>query len=159
MNINNQYPTPALKTLVMLTTSFSVVNSYGPFAVMTKTRPEIIITGSNDGINWKTYAFKYKPDDLFKHLSWNIPHQPRLDWQMWFAALTPPGKLYWFNNFMHRLKSGSPTVLALLAHNPFPDNPPAIVRAHVYQYEYTSLKQRSENAQLWVKQYQGKYWP
>ena len=64
-----------------------VVNTYGLFAVMTTERPEIIVEGSNDGQSWVEYEFRYKPGDVRQPPAWVAPHQPRLDWQLWFAAL------------------------------------------------------------------------
>src|SRR5438132_1682821 len=63
-----------------------VVNTYGLFAVMTTERPEIIVEGSNDGQTWVEYEFRYKPGDVRQPPAWAAPHQPRLDWQLWFAA-------------------------------------------------------------------------
>ena len=81
-----------LTTLVRTVSTFSLINYYGPFATMTTKRFEIAVEGSNDGKNWRTYEFDYKPGALDAPLGWNIPHQPRLDWQMWFAVLRPPQK-------------------------------------------------------------------
>ncbi len=154
-----QQKIPALLSpLVRYTSTFAIVNNYGPFAIMTKERPEIIVQGSNDGIEWKTYKFNYKPVDLDQHLSWNIPHQPRLDWQMWFAALQPPSKVSWFNNFMVKLQQGSLPVLSLLDHNPFPNNPPLYVRALLYRYTYSSYEQRKKSGHIWQKEYLKGYW-
>ena len=126
---------------------------------MTTERPEIIAQGSDDGDNWKTYLFKYKPVDLDRKLSWNIPHQPRLDWQMWFAALSPPAQNAWFGSFMERLRQGSPLVLSLLANNPFPEKPPVYVRALLYRYSFTTPEQRAATGEIWRREYLGVYWP
>jgi len=80
-----------------------IVNTYGLFAVMTTARPEIIIEGSDDGVHWREYAFKYKPGNVKQPPLWNIPHQPRLDWQMWFAALGTPSQSPWVLRFLQRL--------------------------------------------------------
>src|SRR5206468_1682340 len=99
---------------------FRSCNGYGLFAVMTKARPEIIVEGSNDGDEWRPYEFKWKPGDVNRGPRWCQPHQPRLDWQMWFEALDPLTISPWFQNFLARLLEGSPDVLRLLRHNPFP---------------------------------------
>ena len=90
-----------------------IVNSYGLFAVMTTSRPEIIIEGSGDGQLWREYAFRYKPGPLSRAPGWNIPHQPRLDWQLWFAALGTASENRWFESLLQRLLEGSPQVIAL----------------------------------------------
>jgi hypothetical protein len=115
---------------------FHSVNSYGLFAVMTTTRDEIVVEGSNDGVTWLPYEFRYKPGDVTRRPPWVAPHQPRLDWQMWFASLTTYETVPWFQNFCVRLLQGSPDVLALLAHNPFPDRPPRYVRGELYRYHF-----------------------
>ena len=152
-------PSTPLDVLVHTASTFALVNIYGPFAIMTTQRNEIIIEGSDDGTNWKAYGFKYKPDQTKKGLSWNIPHQPRLDWQMWFAALKRPNRHFWLVRFLDKLKEGSPQVLGLLATNPFPDRPPAHVRAQFYRYRYTTPAMRTETGDIWQRQYLGPYWP
>ncbi|MDD1611801.1 MAG: lipase maturation factor family protein [Methylococcaceae bacterium] len=157
-NTEGRTPQP-LRSLVLMTSTFSVINQYGPFAVMTTERPEIIIEGSNDGKTWQAYEFNYKPGDLSRALRWNIPHQPRLDWQLWFAALRHPRLDSWFAAFMARLQEGSPPVLALLRFNPFPDHPPVFVRAMLYRYDYSRPEVRKETGHIWRRELLGQYWP
>jgi hypothetical protein len=152
-------PVAPLNYLVQVTSAFSLINNYGPFAIMTTERPEIIVEGSNDGKNWQAYQFKYKPVNLDRRLKWNIPHQPRLDWQMWFAALEKPAADSWFARFMGKLQEGSPQVLSLLAANPFPGKPPVYVRALLYRYFYTTPEQRAATGQIWQREYLRVYWP
>lgn len=148
-----------LRTLVRTVSTLALVNNYGPFAVMTTVRREIIIQGSNDGIHWQNYQFKYKPDRLDKPLRWNLPHQPRLDWQMWFqsfsATVFPQS---WFERFLQRLQHGSPSVTALLTMNPFPNRPPKHLRAMIYRYRYTSPAQRAATGQIWRRDLGRIYW-
>lgn len=136
-----------------------IVNTYGPFAVITTERNEIIIEGSDDGIEWREYAFKYKPGDVNRRPPWNIPHQPRLDWQMWFAALSSPASNPWFERFLQRLLENSPTVTALLATNPFPDHAPLYVRAEFYDYHFTNSKERKETGAWWTRSLEWLYFP
>src|SRR5262249_5745412 len=70
--------------------------SYGLFAGMTTARPEIIVEGSDDGERWEPYEFRYKPGRLDRAPKWVAPFQPRLDWQMWFAALSNYRENLWF---------------------------------------------------------------
>lgn len=130
-----------------------IANTYGLFAVMTIERPEIIVEGSNDRVNWQEYEFKYKPGKLSQALPIVAPHQPRLDWQMWFAALGDPAYEPWFVNFMVRLLQGQKAVLHLLAKNPFPHKPPQYVRAVLYDYKFTDWIERKETGNWWKREY------
>ena len=132
-----------------------LVNSYGLFAVMTTTRPEIIVEGSSDGVNWQAYEFPYKPGDVNRRPPIVAPHQPRLDWQMWFAALGSYQENRWFVNLMLRLLQGEPRVLRLFSYNPFPKQPPKYVRARVYQYHFTHWGDKA----WWRCEEQGLYFP
>ena len=138
---------------------FRIVNGYGLFTVMTTTRPEIIIEGSSDGKTWKEYTFKYKPDSTDKSLPIVAPHQPRLDWQMWFAALGHYRANQWFINMMYRLLEGSPDVIDLFRNNPFPDSPPRFIRAKLYKYEFTDLEERKSDNKIWKREYIDLYMP
>lgn len=135
---------------------FHIINGYGLFAVMTTRRPEIVIEGSDNGREWKTYEFKYKPGDPGRPPPWAAPHQPRLDWQMWFAALGSYEQNPWFSNLILRLLEGSPDVLQLLARNPFPANPPKFIRAIYYEYHFTDSMTSSD---WWTRDVLGLYMP
>lgn len=150
---------PPLRIAMQINSAWSLVNNYGPFAVMTTTRPEIIIQGSNDGTQWQEYQFNYKPGALEKPLSWNIPHQPRLDWQLWFAALQAPATDIWFQQLMLRLQQGSASVLGLIASNPFPEHPPIYLRALLFRYYYTPPAHFHQTGQIWQREYLGQIWP
>jgi len=138
---------------------FEIVNTYGLFAVMTTTRPEIIVEGSNDGTTWLAYEFKYKPGDLQRRPPWVAPHQPRLDWQMWFAALGDYHNNAWILRFMARVLEGSPEVLKVMRHNPFPDASPRYLRAMLYQYQFTTPTERNSTGNWWHREPKGEYVP
>lgn len=138
---------------------FHLVNSYGLFAVMTTTRPEIVIEGSNDGATWRPFVFRYKPGDVRRPPRWNAPHQPRLDWQMWFAALRGPWGPPWFARLMARLLEGAPEVARLLESQPFPDAPPRYVRALLYAYHFTDAATRQTTGAWWRRELLGLYFP
>ncbi len=139
----------ALARLEATLAPLRAVNSYGLFAVMTTARPEIVIEGSDDGETWREYAFRDKPGDVRRAPRWVAPHQPRLDWQMWFAALGAPPA--WFPQLLRRLLEGSPDVLALLGDNPFPEGPPRSVRALVYDYRVADLRSHRRTGAWWVR--------
>ncbi|MGH8613081.1 MAG: lipase maturation factor family protein [Gammaproteobacteria bacterium] len=137
---------------------FRIVNPYGLFAVMTTTRLEIIIEGSMDGKRWVPYEFRYKPGDLRRPPGWNIPHQPRLDWQMWFAALDQQGRSPWFSDLLFRLLQNQAEVVNLLRGNPFAPAAPRFVRAQLYHYAFADAPARA-NGQWWVRRLEGMYYP
>ncbi len=145
----------ALGTLV----PFEIVNSYGLFAVMTTTRHEIVLEGSRDGTNWQAYEFKYKPGDVNLAPRWVEPHQPRIDWQMWFAALDNYEQNPWLLRFVLRLLQGSPDVTRVLANNPFGNAPPTYVRAQIYEYHFTTWSERRATGAWWHREYRGVYLP
>jgi predicted DCC family thiol-disulfide oxidoreductase YuxK len=138
---------------------FRTVNSYGLFAVMTTTRPEIIIEGSNDRSTWRAYEFKCKPGPPRHKPAFIAPYQPRLDWQMWFAALGTPQQNPWFISFCVRLLQGSPEVLHLLAQNPFPETPPRYLRAVLYDYHFATPEDHRTNGAWWHRTSEGLYLP
>ena len=126
------------ETVMSAVAPFEIINTYGLFAVMTTSRPEIVIEGSADGVTWLAYEFKYKPGELTRRPAWVEPYQPRLDWQMWFAALGDYQSDPWTVQLMAKLLDGSPAVLVLFGKNPFPGSPPRYVRALLYEYRFTT---------------------
>jgi hypothetical protein len=135
-----------------------LVTPYGLFSVMTTTRPEVIIEGSNDGVRWSEYGFRYKVGDPMRPPRRVAPlHQPRLDWQMWFAAMTQPPA--WFMALLVRVLEGSPEVLGLLDGNPFPAAPPRFVRALLYEYKMTDLETHRRTGAWWTRKKLGVYVP
>ncbi len=136
---------------------FRIVNGYGLFRVMTKDRREIVIEGSTDGIEWLPYEFKWKPGSVMRAPGWCAPHQPRLDWQMWFAALGTPRENPWFIQLMICLLEGKPQVARLLARNPFPQTPPRFVRATFYRYRFTTSSEHRQSGAWWKRQELGEY--
>ena len=139
--------------------AFRIVNGYGLFRVMTKDRDEIVIEGSTDGIEWAPYEFKWKPGDVKRAPGWCAPHQPRLDWQMWFAALESPQQNPWLVGLIVRLLEGSRDVTGLLANNPFPDKPPHYIRAMFYRYRFTDSEERRQTGAWWKRQELREYLP
>jgi hypothetical protein len=150
---------PVLGVLTRAAAPFFIVNPYGLFAVMTTTRREIIIEGSSDGQVWRQYVFRYKPGPLDRPAKWNIPHQPRLDWQMWFAALGSVRDSPWIISLMERLLEGSPPVLGLLDSNPFTGGAPKFVRARLYDYGFADLHTRALTGQWWIRGDNRLYFP
>ena len=130
-------------------------NGYGLFRVMTTSRPEVVIEGSNDGVTWNEYEFPWKPGDLRGCPGLVAPHQPRVDWQMWFAALGDARSNPWFMNLLARTLQGAPEVLAFYQWNPFPNRPPRMIRAVLYDYHFT----RAGESGWWRRERRGLYCP
>jgi len=129
------------------------VNSYGLFAVMTTERPEILLEGSADGVEWRDYEFRWKPGALERAPRFAGPHMPRIDWQMWFAAMSSFDREPWLVHLVYKLLKGDPGALSLLAPGPFRDHPPRYVRALVYDYTFDGP------GAWWKRQPKGTYLP
>jgi hypothetical protein len=136
-----------------------LLNTYGLFAVMTTVRDEIIIEGSEDGIIWKEYRFKYKPGLADEGVKQIAPFQPRLDWQMWFAALSDIRNSPWFQSLAIRLLQGSKPVLSLFKENPFPEKPPKYLRAMRYRFHFNTLAEQRQSGAFWKKECVGIFMP
>jgi predicted DCC family thiol-disulfide oxidoreductase YuxK len=153
-----------LKPIHSLVAPLKISNSYGLFISMTQHRPELIIQGSRDGEHWQRYNFAYKPDSPRDRPSFIAPHQPRLDWQMWFAALRAQARADngkraipppWLSNLVVRLRQGSDEVTQLFEQNPFPESPPQYVRVVRYEYSFSS----SGSRRWWDGEKRGVYIP
>jgi len=144
-----------LQTLV----PFKSINAYGLFADLTTERPEIVIEGSQDGREWSEYEFHWKPGDVNVRPKFVQPHQPRVDWQMWFAALGSPQRNQWLFAMMRRIQEGSPEVLAFFARNPFPEAPPRYIRAVLYMYHFSSPEVKGSTGAWWRRERLRSYGP
>lgn len=146
--------------LYSLAGALQIVNSYGLFAVMTTTRPELIYEGSDDGQTWKEYSFPYKPGDMKRGLPVIAPFQPRLDWQLWFAALDGNYQAdRWTGNLVIRILQGDKTVLDLLGGDQPFSKPPKYVRVALYDYWFTNETERRKTGALWNRRFDRLYLP
>jgi hypothetical protein len=144
---------PLAGALVDYLSPFEIVNPYGPFVTMTTTQPEIIIEGSDDARHWREYPFRFKPGPVSRCASWNIPHQPRLDWQLWFAAYGSAAENPRFAGFMRRLLEGSP-----YGRRPVCRSPPKYLRALIYDYRFPDPAAHQAGA-CWTRRAAGLYFP
>jgi len=134
---------------------FRSFNGYGLFRVMTTERPEIVVEGSRDGEHWRAYEFRFKPGAVTRRPGFVAPYMPRLDWQMWFAALDPMGNRDWLTALGHALEAGTPEVLALLGRDPFAGAPPREIRFVRYDYRFSTPVERARTGAWWVRQPSG----
>ena len=149
----------------IMNTSFDplhLVNTYGAFGHISRDRYELVIEGTSDrqvtaGTRWREYHFRGKPGDPRRRPRQIAPYHLRLDWMMWFAALSPGYADSWLPGLLHRLLTGDRDILRLLRVNPFPDAPPVFVRVSRYRYRFTSGRQHRQTGAWWDRVPQGEY--
>jgi lipase maturation factor 1 len=138
---------------------FRIANRYGLFAVMTPNRYEIEFQGSDDGKTWKAYPFRYKPQDVMQAPGIYAPYQPRFEWNLWFASLGSWTQYPIVPRTEILLLRNDPVVLTLFANNPFPKYPPRQVRAVLWQYWFTTMREKRQTGAWWRRQFLGLYAP
>ncbi len=153
----------ALQATLRAMQPWHVVHNYHVFPTMKTERIEVLVEGSSDGRHWRMYRFRYKPDDPAKPLTFIVPHQPRLEWMMWFVPMGHPLNRAWFGAFLDRLRENAAPVTALLADNPFPQAPPRWLRLTAWRYRFTTPAERATSGHWWVREPLGPfppgYWP
>ncbi len=157
--VYNSLPAP-LAISYSLCQNFGISSTYGLFAVMTRNRPELIVEGSVDGIEYKAYEFNYKVGDIHRAPPIVAPYMPRLDWQMWFAALraeSGAGPDRWFVHFLSCLAQGDKSVLGLIKTNPFAGAPPKYLRVKLYKYKFATPEMLASSGQWWQREEIGIY--
>ncbi len=143
-----------------------LVNTYGAFGSITRQRLEIVLEGTPDedpgpDSEWREYEFKAKPGDPRRRPPWIAPYHLRLDWLMWFAAMSSYHRHPWIVALMTKLLEGDRGVSKLLARggDPFPDRPPGAVRARLYRYRFTDRAERRATGRWWERERVGEYLP
>jgi hypothetical protein len=144
--------------------SLHLVNTYGAFGSVTRVRNEVVVEGTDEAevstsTAWKEYGFKGKPEDTRRRPPQVAPYHLRLDWLMWFAALSPAYAHSWFVPLVVKLLENDTATIKLLRRNPFPDAPPRYVRALFYRYRFTTRRERKETGDWWVRDLVGDYLP
>jgi len=139
---------------------FYLVNTYGAFGSVGRKRYELIIQGTNDEIinaetKWKEYEFKAKPGNIHRRLPIIAPYQPRIDWQIWFAAMQTPGQNPWMFTFIKKLLNNDKNTLSLIANNPFPHKPPKYIRVQHYIYSFAPPRFKA----VWEREFIGPWLP
>ena len=148
-----------IKPFLVLADRLRIASTYGLFAVMTTTRDELVIEGSQDKEHWLEYEFPYKPGDVKRRPVFVAPYQPRLDWQTWFAAFGDFRNEPWLQRLLLKILRGEPEVLALFSRNPFPGSPPKYLRIEIYRYHFTDYAARSRDGAWWRRSLLGDYCP
>jgi hypothetical protein len=144
--------------------SLHLVGTYGAFGSITRPRYEIIVEGTSDEVitsttRWREYEFEGKPGQVNYRPPQIAPYHLRLDWLMWFAAMSSYQEYPWFVNFVAKLLQNDGAVLSLLRKNPFPERPPRYVRALLYEYHFTDPAERKRTGNWWTRSLVGSYFP
>ena len=139
-----------------------LVGTYGAFGSITRERFEVVVEGTSEavpspGAEWREYEFKAKPGDPRRRPRQIAPYHLRLDWLMWFAALSPRYAEPWFRELVGRLLAGDRAVLRLLGGNPFPDAPPVWIRARYFRYRFTTRSERRAAGAWWSREPAGDF--
>jgi hypothetical protein len=151
-------PAPLMEPAAALE-PFRIANQYGLFAVMTRGEYEVEFQGSDDGLHWTPYPFRYKPQMLNTAPGIYAPYQPRLDWNLWFASLGDWRQNSFVLNIEVRLLNNDQPVLHLFADNPFAKQAPRYVRALLWQYWFTTEAQKHATGSWWLRRSLGIYAP
>src|SRR5204863_6177273 len=143
---------------------YHIVGTYGAFGSITRTRYEVIVEGTDETVltqstKWREYEFRAKPGDPSRAPPQIAPYHLRLDWLMWFAAMSDYYQHPWFLNFMAKLLRGDAATLSLLRTNPFPNQPPRLVRAQLHAYHFTTPDERKKTGLWWNRQFVDTYFP
>jgi hypothetical protein len=143
---------------------FHLAGTYGAFGGITRQRFEVVVEGTADAVpgpatQWKEYEFRGKPNDVTRMPPQIAPYHLRLDWLMWFAAMSSYEQHPWFVNFMAKLLENDKPVLSLLRSNPFPGRPPKFVRAELYEYHFANAETHRRTGAWWVRTRAGSYFP
>ena len=145
----------ALAPLRQVAAPWRSVNAYHLFAQMTRVRREAVIEGSDDGITWRPYEFRWKAGDPMRAPAFVAPHQPRLDFQMWFLLLGGRGVPRWFAELLTELRTQPERAAPFLAVDPFGGRPPDRLRVAVYRYRFSDVATRHETGAWWTRVLEG----
>ena len=151
----------------IMNTSFNpihLVGAYGAFGSVTRARYEVVVEGTDETVltqatKWRAYEFRGKPGDTGRLPPQIAPYHLRLDWLMWFAGMSEYYQHPWLLNFLSKLLQGDAATLSLLRMNPFPNHPPAFVRAQSYEYRFTTPDERARTGQWWKRELTAPYFP
>ncbi|MCY1021226.1 lipase maturation factor family protein [Pyxidicoccus sp. MSG2] len=152
-------PPALVSTVLEAVGPFNSINTYGLFAVMTTQREEIVIEGSDDGQTWHEYLLRWRPGPVDERPRVAAPHMPRLDWQMWFAALSTCRDNPWLLRLQDALLRGEPQVRDFFRGGTLPETPPRYVRTVVYDYRFTDLATWRSTGAWWTRRAVGPYCP
>ncbi|MFE7130073.1 lipase maturation factor family protein [Streptomyces sp. NPDC057638] len=141
---------------------FHLVNAYGAFGTVGRVRQELVVEGTDEerphrDSRWREYGFKGKPTDVRRLPRQFAPYHLRLDWMLWFAAISPAYARPWFGGLVERLLEGDRDTVRLLAHNPFPEAPPSHIRVRIFRYRFTTWRELRATGAWWHRTEVGEF--
>jgi len=152
------HPLPqSVQSVTSVMHQFGLGNVYHVFPNMQTERMELQIEGSQDGKHWQPYVFRYKPGPLNRKPAFIVPHQPRLDWMIWFVPSKNPQVSTWMEPFMLGLWHNQTAITELLEDNPFAHKAPRYLRISAYRYHFTSRSEYQQSGNWWQRQYLGEF--
>lgn len=152
------WPEP-FRSAFRLNVPLRFVNHYGYTVTSTDRRPQIVLSGTLDGREWRDYRFRWAPGDVGILPGWSSPHSPRLEARLWLASYSRCEEVPWFQQFLGRLASGSPAVLALMAPDPFAGQAPLTVRSARFDYRFTTFGEWRKTGDWWIRVERGEFCP
>jgi hypothetical protein len=143
--------------------AWELVNSYGAFGTVGRERFTLVFEGTTDPdpnaitTQWREYLYPAQPVLLGETPVQIAPYQPRLDWQIWFAAMASPNEYPWTIHLLWKLLHNDPGALSLFRSNPFPEGPPKYVRVMLYRYHFA--RQGTAGGNYWTRDSLGLWLP
>jgi len=130
---------------------FRLINVYHLFGHVTRERYEPELQ-TFDGERWWPRDLRYKPGRLERPPPFVAPHQPRVDFQLWFFGLQHrrPAPAYVIG-VLNRLCNDPEAVQSLFA-EPLPSAPEG-VRIVVSRYQFTTPEERAESGAVWKRRW------
>lgn len=127
-----------------------VANVYHLFGHITRARiePEFQTLQPGDGAAWTAHDLHYKPGDLGRAPPLVAPHQPRVDFRLWFYGL---GHRRGLPPYVRSILEGMcrrPAAVQPLFADRLPAAPQA-VRIQLFRYRFTNAEQRAQSGDLW----------
>jgi Lipase maturation factor len=135
---------------------FRLANRYHLFARIDPQRVEAEIEWTIDGERWRPYVMHYKPGPEERRPPIVAPHQPRVDFQLWFFTLGRDGGVHpYFDTLVRRLCTRPAAVAALFLPESMPPGVPAALRVAYYRYRMTDRLTLTRERRYWSRELLG----
>jgi hypothetical protein len=141
---------------------FRLVNSYHLFASVTRERiePELQTLAAGQPVDqdaddrpgaWTAHDLWHKPGDPRRAPDFVAPHQPRVDFQLWFYGLAFRRREPAYLSALVRRMCEDPAAVQPLFRSPLPPHP-AAVRLVYWQYHFADRAEHRATGAWWTRQ-------